>query len=32
MNRITSVLLVGLGLVVQFATHLFGFTFKRKTA
>jgi hypothetical protein len=27
-----SCVLVGLGLVVQFATHLFGFTFKRKTA
>jgi len=27
-----SCVLVGLGLVVQFASHLFGFTFKRKTA
>jgi hypothetical protein len=27
-----SCVLVGLGLVVQFATHLFGFTFKRRTA
>lgn len=27
-----SCVLVGLGLVVQFATHLLGFTFKRKTA
>lgn len=27
-----SCILVGLGLVVQFAIHLFGFTFKRKTA
>jgi hypothetical protein len=26
-----SCVLVGLGLVVQFATHLFGFTFKRRT-
>jgi len=24
--------LVGVGLLVQFATHLFGFTFKRRTA
>jgi len=27
-----SCVLVGVGLVVQFATHLFGFTFKRRTA
>jgi hypothetical protein len=27
-----SCVLVGIGLVVQFATHLFGFTFKRRTA
>ena len=27
-----SCVLVGLGLVVQFTTHLFGFTFKRRTA
>jgi hypothetical protein len=27
-----SCILVGLGLIYQFATHLFGFTFKRKTA
>jgi hypothetical protein len=27
-----SCILVGLGLVVQFVTHLFGFTFKRRTA
>jgi hypothetical protein len=26
-----SCILVGLGLIVQFATHLFGFTFKRRT-
>ena len=27
-----SCVLVGIGLIVQFATHLFGFTFKRRTA
>ena len=27
-----SCVLVGLGLLIQFATHLFGFTFKRRTA
>jgi hypothetical protein len=27
-----SCVLVGLGLIIQFATHLFGFTFKRSTA